>query len=336
MHCFQYGRPERKELEDYCESVYYYQRNNSPRQLLSPQPFISVSRTSKKLLERLSADEYPILFEGIHCCYYLREKRLLHKTKIVRAHNVEHDYYQRLALSEKKLFKKLFLRMESRKLERFEPILKNASYIAAISQNDTAYFTRKAYAATQHLSAFHPDEKVVSKTGKGNYVLYHGSLGVSENEQAALFLVNKVFNNINIPLIIAGNHASSTLKNAVKKYPHIQLVDKCTTEEIYEMIRNAHINILPTFQATGLKLKLLAALFNGRFCMVNSFMVTNTGLEKACILAETAKEMQEHVQQYMQKKFTEEELIQRRTILEKDFSNVEQAQKLIALLWPTL
>ncbi len=53
----------------------------------------------------------------------------------------------------------------------------------------------------------------------------------------------------------------------------------------------AQINVLPTFQATGIKLKLLMALYTGRHCIVNQPMVDNTGLEELCSIQNTAEEM---------------------------------------------
>lgn len=64
-----------------------------------------------------------------------------------------------------------------------------------------------------------------------------------------------------------------------------------------KLIQEAHINLLPTFQNTGIKLKLLNALFNGRFCIVNSMMTEHTGLEKYCEIADDPQMMSEIISQ---------------------------------------
>ena len=51
----------------------------------SKTPFIVKSRKSNKLLENLSRVEAPILFEGLHTCYYLNHPKLKQK-QFVRAH----------------------------------------------------------------------------------------------------------------------------------------------------------------------------------------------------------------------------------------------------------
>ena len=58
-----------------------------------------------------------------------------------------------------------------------------------------------------------------------------------------------------------------------------------------DLIGKAHINVLPSFNATGIKLKLVNALFNGRHCLVNEATAEGSGLESACFVAHDADEM---------------------------------------------
>lgn len=334
LHCYEYGlRSKNADLEKVCASVNYYKRNVSKTNLFRRRPYIVVTRNSDELINNLVKDNYPILFEGLHSCYFLNDKRLKKRKKIVRTHNIEHDYYYNLAKVEKDLFKKYYFYNEASKLRRYESILENANGIACISKNDYLHFS-KNYKNVQVVSAFHPNNKVEIKEGKGEYALYHGALGVGENNEAALFLINQVFNNINIPLIIAGNKPSNELKNNVSKYSNIKLISDISTEEIYNLVENAHINILPTFQATGIKLKLLASLFKGRYCLVNTPMVENTGLEELCIIKDEAKDIKEEVLSLFKKSFEQSEILHRENILiNKGFVNDTNIYKLQKMLF---
>lgn len=333
LHCYEYGRKPAKELEKYCVSVHYYKRKTSRQRLLSIKPYIVVTRNSDELINNLLKDNYPILFEGLHSCYYLDDKRLSERIKIVRTHNIEHDYYLNLARVERDVFKKYYFYNESYKLQRFEKVLNNATGIAAISKNDTEYFSQK-YRNVNHVSAFHPNDDVEIKPGKGNFALYHGSLDVGENNEAALFLINEVFSNLKIPLVIAGNKPSKELREIVSKYKHISLESDISTPKIYQLISDAQINILPTFQATGIKLKLLAALYSGRHCIVNSFMVEKTGLEEVCTIANTSQEMQSMVKKLFSKTISQSEIEKRRKVLLGSFGNKENIKKLITIIYP--
>lgn len=331
LHCFEYGRAEALTLESICEKVYYYKRKMDKQQLFLSMPFVVVSRSSEKMMENLCRDKYPILFEGLHSCFYLDDARLNNRIKIVRTHNIEHDYYKNLAKVERSMFRKMYFSMEGRKLKRFEKILHKADFIATISSADAKTLSAH-YKNVHHISAFHPNEQVKIKEGRGDFCLYHGNLEVGENNGASLYLVNEIFSTIKIPLVIAGRKPSAELKAAVARHGHIQLKANINTPEIDELICNAQINVLPTFQATGIKLKLLAALFNGRHCVVNSPMVANTGLETLCSIQNSAESMAAEIQRLFELPFNMNEKEKRTSILNESFSNATNVKKLIELI----
>lgn len=328
LHCFDYGRGVQPELEKYCSKVYYYKRHMSLTKMLSKLPYIVNTRKSNEMISNLLLDNAPILFEGLHSCYFLSDDRLSNRFKIVRTHNIEHDYYANLAQSEKKAFKKIYFNQESKKLKTFEEKLQYANLIAAISANDAYHFKRN-FKLVYTVSAFHPYNKVEIKEGIGSYALYHGNLAVAENNLGALFLVNEVFNRTKFPLVIAGSAPSNELIDAVKKHAHITLKGDISTNEINSLISNAHINVLPTFQATGIKLKLLAALFSGRHCLVNNPMVANTGLEELCIVRDSAKEMANEIELLKNIPVSKSMIELRKLLLESTFSNSYNAKLLM-------
>lgn len=331
LHCFKYGRSESEVLNSICASVHYYERQQKHNLLFSRDPYIIASRRSEELLQRISADAVPVLFEGLHCCAYLSSPQLKSKKKLVRTHNIEHDYYRSLAGVESRILKRLYFRREARKLEKFEKNLSLADQVLAISPADAVSLAQR-YGNVQHVMAFHPYEDVSCLPGKGNFAFYHGNLEVGENNQAALFLVNEVFSGLEYPLVIAGNNPSEELQKTVKGKKNISLKANISTEEINRLIAEAQVNVLPTFQATGIKLKLLAALFRGRFCLVNTPMIANTGLESFCILAETAPAMKARLHEIFQRDFDENEIQCRREVLLDKFSNRKNAEKILSLL----
>lgn len=331
LHCFHYGRAKSAELEKYCHKVYYYERKTSASKLLSSDPFIVATRKSDELLKNLLSDDAPILFEGLHCCAYVSYPGLKNRKKIVRTHNIEHDYYRALERVEKSWSRRQYFKREADKLEKFESILNHAQHILAISPADAVDLSTR-YQNVKHVMAFHSNEEVSIREGKGDFAFYHGNLEVGENNQAALFLANEVFGNLNYPLTIAGNNPSSELMEAVAGKPNITLKSDISTAEIDELISSAHVNILPTFQATGIKLKLLAALMRGRHCMVNAPMVANTGLESLCIIHESASSMRAGLQTIRDTEFTSADITKRKSVLDERFSNRKNAEKILDLL----
>lgn len=329
LHTFHYGRQQSAELEKICASVKYYPRAKFFQAIYSSVPYIVGSRKSDDLLSNLVEDQHPILFEGLHTCNYLNHPSLKQRKKIVRMHNIEWDYYNSLGKVERNFFRKFYFYSESKKLKEFEEILQHADLILAISTADTQYLSER-FKYVYYAPAFHPFDRVVSKTGTGDYALYHGNLSVAENNQAAFYLIHKVFDGIDLPLKIAGKEPLSTLKKeSEKKDARFELIPNPYDEGMQTLIAEAQMNVLPTFQPTGIKLKLLNALHNGRFCIVNSQMVQGTGLEPLCILAENAEEMKKNILGLKDEPFTEAMIQQRQALLSEKFSNLQNAKQMV-------
>lgn len=328
LHCYQYGREQSLKLNAICHRVYYYKRKTFKNPFYSKLPYIVASRNSSELLENLKKNDFPILFEGLHCCYYLAHPELKERFKIVRTHNVEHDYYKKLEEVENNFFKKYFFRVEAERLKKFESNLKHASLVAAISPNDQQYFARK-YKNVIYIPAFHPNNRLRSVNGRGDYVFYHGNLSVGENDEAARFLINNVFSSLDLPLVIAGNNPSSELTKLVESTPNVELLKDVNSDSILEYVKNAHINVLPTFQSTGIKLKLINSLYLGRHCLANNMMVQNTGLEPFCTIANTPVQFVKKLKSLWKEPFSLDELDKRRQYLEQHFDNEKNAARLM-------
>jgi len=334
LHCYQYDRPEAPELSLYCESVHYYPRKTGFAAQISLKPYIVESRRAEELLKNLLANDYPILFEGLHSCYYLNHKALQGRTLIYRESNIEHDYYLNLFKSGKNIGRKTFFLIESFRLRLYQKQLKFATKILVVSQTDHDYLAQQfPEKEVIYLPSFHGNSEVKSQPGKGDYVLYHGNLSVSENALAAEYLVKEVFNNLPVPFKIAGLNPSESLKSLASQFKNIQLIPNPSQDEMEAMIANAQINVLVTFQSTGLKLKLLNTLYNGRWMLVNLEMLAGTGLESLCEIAADAKEMKMKIASLFKKEFDQNQLVARNELLQKRFSDAENAKKLIKEVW---
>ncbi len=333
LHCFEYHREPAPELDKYCVEVNYYPRKTGLLSMLSSKPYIVFSRRSEQLLRNLCKDDHPILFEGLHCCYYLPSAELKERFKIYRESNIEHHYYFHLSRAEKNIFRKAFFIFSGLKLKAYESVLKHANLMLTVSSEDHDYlecrFPGKKIA---YIPSFHHDEDIRINPGKGVYALYQGNLSVVENRKAAEYLVKQVFSGLKTKLLIAGLNPTERLKALIAKYPNVELVANPTDEEMFKLINNAMVNIMVTFQATGLKLKLLNALFNGRFCLVNPAMVIGTELGPLCEIADDAEAFRKRILYLMDREFTEEMIRERSKQLVKWHSNKENCKTLLGLV----
>lgn len=324
LHCFEYGRGH-AEVLDRCHEVKYYKRDTSFWKQLSRDPYVVASRRSEALIKDLLKDDYPILCEGLHTTAILNDSRLEGRKVFVRAHNVEHDYYRLLADSEPTFWKRWFYRMEARKLRRYEPILKKAAGIFAITRQDADYFNQH-YGKAVLVPGFSALSRVCSETGRGDYVLYHGNLSVAENKKAAQWLVENVFSELDVPCVVAGLNPPDSLRKLCSRYPHVRLKANLHDAEMMDLIRNAQVNVMVTDQPTGLKLKLMNALYNGRFCLVNDDMVRGTDLGQLCLVAEEPEQFIGQIRRLMKEDFTEDDINERDEALKELYQNEKNAQ----------
>ena len=329
LHCFEYGREHSAYLESFCHSVTYSKRETKVAKLFNTLPYIVCSRDSEELRNNLLKDDYPILLEGLHCCSILTYDVFKDRNIIVRAHNVEHEYYEHLAMAEVDAKKKVYLRQEVRKLKDFEPILNKAKAILAISQKDYEYFSQK-YNNVYMLTAYNAYTEVDILEGGSDYVLYHGNLSVAENYSAAEYIVG-AFKKTDVKLIVAGMNPPQHLVKMIENVPNVELVDSPDDQTLFDLIRHAHINILVTEQATGLKLKLLNTLFNGRFCLVNDKMVEGLDVNGLCYIVNDQNAIRFAVDELMPRRFDEHQIEKRRKNM-RNFYNIEEATDMLLKL----
>jgi hypothetical protein len=280
----------------------------------------------------LRKDNYPVLLEGIHCTGiipYLEPNRHI----IVRVHNNEAAYYRSLYHTSQALPKKIYYLYESILLNFYQQRkLRTQPAYAFISSSDKIFFKENYHQLNQAIvPSFLPWQTISTKCGKGDYCLYHGNISVSENFKAAVWLIENVFSKIDIPLIIAGKNANSLKKNCTG-VSGIQLINNPSDLELTELISNAHIHVLPSMNTTGVKLKLLHALFKGRFCISNHNGVFGSGVENQVIQAEIAEAWINLIRQKMQLPFSTEMIEERKKDLLPVFDNKLNAEKLISLL----
>lgn len=327
LHCYTYGRPPAKELEQYCDSVLYYQRGTSPLRLLDREPYIVSSRRNKQLLNDLRKDEQPILLEGLHCCALL--DGVDPERCYVRAHNVEHEYYARLADAEQKMLRRIYLRSDARKLKRYEPQLLKAKGIFAVTEADAAHFRSMGCRNVWLMPSSHNNDEIRAQVGCGSYTLYHADLSVPENIQAAIYLMDNIFNNSPHRLIIAGRHPDERVRSRADQMDNVELVDTPSDDEMKRLMTEAQVHILVTNQPTGLKLKLLNSLYAGRHILVNSQMVAGTALGAVCTVADTAEAQRDALDRLMLLPFSENDIAQRKKLIGELYSNEANAKVLV-------
>ena len=331
LHTFEYGRGEQEELKKYCAKIYYYKRNSFVKSFVSKEPFMVKSRNNNRLIRNLTSDSSPILFEGLHTTLPIFLNKITNQKTFVRAHNVEHFFYRGLAKSESNILKKIFYKSESNRLVKYEQILNKVDGVFPISLFEQVYFVKKYGEKAVYIPPFHEVIKNMFNADSSKIILYHGNLKVSENVKAALYLIN-VYKESNFSLVIASGFQNREVSSQIKKHDNIRFEVIKSNNDLDDLLTKAHINALPTFQKTGIKLKLINTLYKGRFVIANRFMVEDTGLKDLVRLANSKKEFLKETESLFKENFDNEHVVQRLAVLE-NFNPEKSAQKMIDVIF---
>lgn len=334
LHCFEYGLGQQPALNQFCESVNYYPRLKGHNAISSKLPYIVASRRNETLIENLLKDDFPILMEGIHCTYPVLDERFKNRELLVRLHNVEYQYYRDLFRSSKSLIRKLYYWNESRLLKAYESELAKKVKFLGISEKDIEVYQQEfGCSRIEYHPLFLPDWDQSSSVGMGNYCLYHGDLSVDANEKAVTWLLEEVFRELKLPLVIAGKDPSEKLIEIAHEQKHTCIVENPSHKEMQDMIAKAHINLIPSYTHSGMKVKLMNALYNGKYCIANKATLAGTNLEAFCTVANTKQEFQDSILKLFNQPFSEKEVENRKNLLSSSFNKQQQAALLIKSIW---
>ena len=329
LHCFVYDQFTPDPLiDEVVEAVHYFPRVVWPSILSVGQPYIVTSRKCSQLLDRLKADQAPILFEGVHTTGFVSE--LTGRTLLLRAHNIEHHYYSELAEGTSGM-KSLLFRRESLCLAEYETRWAGAfNQVFAISPHDKEWYAAHG-AKTTFLPPFHGIQEADNLLGRGEYILYQGDLSIDINQHAVLDLMRRLPSMPGYPIVIAGRAGDKAFEDKLASFPNLRRCPDVLPQEMHDLIRKAQVILIHSLHGSGMKLKLFPALYHGRFVASTPSGLTHTGLDNAMVVYEK-EQMAQVIEALWLKEFTAEMMHQRRADLALLPDDDEKAKEIIRYL----
>jgi glycosyltransferase involved in cell wall biosynthesis len=334
LHCFEYSRLRQDHLESLCEQVNYYPKQKGHKGLSFSLPYIVSSRSDEQLVKNLQADNNPVYVQSVHSTFFLTQLDTSNRKILVRLHGAEHSYYNNLANIDSSFINKLFYQNESRLLKCYEKKLSSKAMFATLSDETKENYQRQlGFKNITSISAIVPWNKVESREGKGNFCLYHGNLSMPENEKSAMWLLENIFNKINIPFVLAGKAPSASLEKMALIRANTCLIADPSENEMQDLISKAQINVLPSFHSESCNIKLLNALFCGRHCIVNDNMNNDVLLTPLLHVADTVESFRSTILDLMGKSFEQLDIKLREKLLTTRFNNKENVAKIMKELF---
>ena len=242
------------------------------RALLRNQSYHAVrfysSTFAQRLKEILQAEQYDIIqLETVYPAVYLPLIRSCGGAKVVvRAHNIEHKIWERIAGHTRNPFKKAYLRILSRQLQRFElDALRQADGIETISPVDSEYFKEKTETPVCVIPFGIPSRPVQPLPSVQPHRLFSlASMNWKPNEEGIRWFVRESWPLIrqrhpNAEFQIAGRHTPPHFLAPLPK--GIRIVGEVEDSEAF--MRESGILVVPLLSGSGIRIKILEAMSLG-------------------------------------------------------------------------
>lgn len=234
---------------------------------------------SKKLILHLSNTKYDIIqLEGLYLLPYVEEIKKVSKALIsYRAHNLEHEIWERVLAQEMSKSKKIYLKNLVKRLSIFEKNLLNSyDVLIPITERDE-----------QKLNILgNKKPSFVSKTGidftklKFNdnniefpSVFHLGALDWIPNQEGLKWFYNKVWNNVidkipNIKIYIAGRNAPKNFEKYITNQKNTIYLGEI--KDANKFINSKAIMIVPLLSGSGIRIKIIEGLSLGKVIVSTS------------------------------------------------------------------
>lgn len=229
-----------------------------------------------KLTELLEENKFDVVvFESVFMAPYLKTVRENSKALcVLRAHNVEYEIWERLAVKESNPIKKIYLKILAKRLKSFEMACMNEfDALSFVTETDALHFKKFGLQKPYHIA---PTGIDISRL-KPNYsiqipntLLHIGSMDWMPNQEAVRWFIENVWPKLKI------NFPNLVFKIAGRNMPMeffsyqgngIEILGE--VEDAIYCMNEAAIMVVPLFSGSGIRVKILEGMSLGK-CIVST------------------------------------------------------------------
>jgi glycosyltransferase involved in cell wall biosynthesis len=293
-----------------------------------------------KLAEVLKKDSYDIIqLEMLYMASYLDVIRKYSKAPVVlRAHNIEHKIWQRVAENCTNPFKRMYLNHLYRALKRFEiGILNKVDGVVAITPVDARNLDRLSHSTNIISIPFGIKLDTLSENPiqPAEASLFHiGSMNWFPNEEGIRWLIDEVWPKITqrlpeLELHLAGRYMTDWLTKL--SIPRI-IVDG-EVPDVWEYMQRFSIMVVPLFSGSGIRIKIVEAMAAGKAIITTTIGAEGINYENGqhLLIAKDAKSFADAIFRLCNDGALRETLGRNaRMLIAKEHDNTKLMQKLIA------
>jgi glycosyltransferase involved in cell wall biosynthesis len=236
---------------------------------------------NQKLIEILSKNKFDVVqLETLYLAPYIStiEK---HSDAIIslRAHNIEHEIWERIIEHHPNNLRKWYLRHLTKQLKKYEvDQFEKYDLLIAFTDRDMSKFRKLGYlngAITSPIGIELKQYQPINAPDAPLSITFIGALDWMPNSEALSWFLNKVWKRIHLlhpdfELHVAGRNCPETIKNM--KMPKVVIHGE--VENSNQFINNHPVMVVPLLSGSGMRVKILEGMALGKV-----IITTSLGLE---------------------------------------------------------
>lgn len=234
-----------------------------------------------KIKQIVSSGEFDIVqLESVFVAPYIATIRKNSNAKIIlRAHNIEHIIWNRLAESCHNPVKKAYLKHLARTLKNYEnKILDSVDGIAAITQHDADFFMKSGHNKAVISIPVGIDQCMITKTDaerKFPGFFHLGSMDWMPNQEGIRWFLDNVWGKVikeypGINLYLAGRNMPGWLRELKMQ----NVLVEGEVENAFNYMQSKSVMIVPLLSGSGMRVKIIEGMACG-----NTIISTSVGAE---------------------------------------------------------
>jgi glycosyltransferase involved in cell wall biosynthesis len=223
-----------------------------------------------KLIEVLEKEQFDIVqLEMLYMAPYVEDIRAHSKAMIVlRAHNVEHKIWERIAKETRSPLKRWYINHLTKTLKEYElNALETVDGIAAITRKDAAFFRKYTSKPVIDIPfGVYPEEFTPKYEIEGKPKFYHiGSMNWMPNEEGIRWFINEVLPKTvekapDFVYHLAGRNMPEWL--TAMNDPHVDVVGEVPDAKAF--VADHDVAIVPLLSGSGIRIKIIESMAMGK------------------------------------------------------------------------
>ncbi len=209
-----------------------------------------------------------VQLEGLYMSLYIPVIRKYSEALIAfRAHNIEEEIWMRVAMQEKNIIKKLYLKNLSLRIHRFQKsILNTYDLLVPITGRDADIFEKMGNTKPSFVSqtGLIIDSKKKEKKDETPVDLFHiGALDWAPNQEGLIWFFDNIWTDLvgEFPealFNVAGRNAPQWLERKLSRIPNVNYFGEVS--DAYAFMNAHSIMVVPLLSGSGMRIKIIEGM----------------------------------------------------------------------------